>query len=87
MKYDNRCKFRHVLCGILNRSQISVGPLRESFISTSWQMYKSPHGGMKLFANIYGRNRYETIIKNLKKSKLWGNYLILITDGDPKRLF
>lgn len=86
MKYDNRSKFRHVLVKLLEQAEIKQSPPREKFISLSWQVYTSPKDNLKLFANRFGKNRYDDYIKKIKKKKLLGNYLYIITDGNPTNL-
>lgn len=86
MKHDNRSKFRHVLVELLEQSGIMRSPTREKFISLSWQVYTSPQDNLKLFANRFEKNRYDVYFKKLKKKKLWGKYLYIITDGNPINL-
>ncbi len=82
MKYNNRCKFRHALVELLEQSGIMQSPTREKFISLSWKVYTSPKDNLKLFANRFEKNRYDVYFKKIKKKKLWGKYLYIITDGN-----
>lgn len=86
MKYENRKIFRHIIIGLLEKSGIMRSPIREKFISLSWRIYNSPNGNIKIYANKFEKNRYEDIIKKIKQHRAWGNYLYLITNGNPTRL-
>ena len=86
MKYENYRKFRHTLLELLNKTKVMQSPIREKFFRLSWRIYNSlPNGKVKLFANRFEKNRYEYIIKEMMQNRIWGSYLYLITDGDPKR--
>lgn len=61
-------------------------PTSEKFISLSWQVYTSPKDNLKLFANRFEKNRYKDYIKKMKKKKQFGNYLYIITGGNPTNL-